>query len=312
METLNSCPICKQGASKPFLACVDYTVSRETFQVVQCGTCGFRFTSPRPDEKEIGKYYQAEEYISHSDTSKGLVNKLYLMVRNYTIGKKVKLINKLQTQSPKSKAQRSILDIGCGTGEFLNACQENDWAVTGIEPSEIARKNAKEKFNLSLYKSLQALPMKGTATGSEYSSGAELFNVVTLWHVLEHVHQLDKTISQINNLLLNEGVLIIAVPNCDSWDARKYGVHWAAWDVPRHLYHFTKKDIETLFKRYGFKLSETLPMKFDSFYVSLLSEKYKTGKPNLIPGFLNGWNSNHAAGKNGFSSQIYILKKSHP
>lgn len=299
METLNNCPVCKQSAFKPFLSCVDYTVSRETFQVLQCASCGFRFTSPRPDEKEIGKYYQAEEYISHSDTSKGLVNKLYLMVRNYTIGKKVKLINRL-TPNPKPPTP-NLLDIGCGTGEFLNACKQNGWNVTGIEPSKVARKNVEQKYGLT------PLPQEKL-----FELNEKKFNVITLWHVLEHVHQLDKTISQINNLLLDEGVLIIAVPNCDSWDAQRYGVQWAAWDVPRHLYHFTKKDIETLFERSGFKLSEVLPMKFDSFYVSLLSEKYKTGSSNLISGFLNGWSSNHAAGKNGFSSQIYILKKGQP
>ena len=298
METLNNCPVCKQSKLKEFVACTDYTVSRETFKVVQCEACGFRFTNPRPDENEIGKYYQAEDYISHSDTSKGIVNKLYQIVRNYTIGKKVDLINRL-TVNRKPKTG-NLLDIGCGTAEFLHACKENGWNVTGIEPSEVARKNAKEKYGLSLYPTLSELPPLGGGGAS----------VITLWHVLEHVHQLDKTIEQINKLLLDEGVLIIAVPNCNSWDAKKYGAQWAAWDVPRHLYHFTQKDIEILFKRFGFKLSEVLPMKFDSFYVSLLSEKYRTGKSNLISGFFSGLISNLYAGKNGYSSQIYILKKS--
>jgi len=282
--------------------------------VVQCEGCGFRFTNPRPDENEIGKYYQAEEYISHSDTSKGLVNKLYKIVRNYTIGKKVKLINRQTINHSRrdsfgaTSTIKRLLDIGCGTAEFLHACKTNGWNVTGIEPSEVARKKAKEKFDLPIYPSLQALPLGG--------EGGGLFNVITLWHVLEHVHELEKTITEINKLLLDDGTLIVAVPNCDAWDAKKYGAHWAAWDVPRHLYHFTRKDIETLFKKYGFKLSEVLPMKFDSFYVSLLSEKYKTarlpdgqGKSNLISGFMNGLISNFSADKNGYSSQIYIMKK---
>lgn len=297
METLNKCPVCNHDRLKAYLSCTDYTVSRETFKVVQCGSCGFRFTNPRPEENEIGKYYQSEEYISHSDTSKGFVNKLYLMVRNYTISKKVKLINRL-TGNPQPAAN-NLLDIGCGTGEFLNACKENGWNVTGIEPSEVARKNAEQKYNI--------IPLSPEKL---FEISEKKFNVITLWHVLEHVHRLDTTIDRINKILSDEGVLIIAVPNCGSRDAKKYESHWAAWDLPRHLYHFTKKDIEALFKKFGFKLSEVLPMKFDSFYVSLLSEKYKTGKSNLISGFWNGLISNSSAKENGYSSQIYILKKS--
>lgn len=296
METLNNCPVCKNSNANAYLSCIDHTVSRETFRVVQCNSCGFRYTNPRPDEKEIGKYYQAEEYISHSDTSKGLVNKLYLMVRNYTIGKKVKLISRLAPPSP--SAPRHLLDIGCGTAEFLNAAKQNGWTVTGIEPSEIARKNAEKKYGIT------PLPQEKL-----FELNEKKFDVISLWHVLEHVHQLDRTIEQIKNILLDEGVLIIAVPNCESSDAKKYGEHWAAWDVPRHLYHFTKKDINTLFERSGFRLVQVLPMKFDSFYVSLLSEKYKTGSSNLFSGFISGLNSNMTANKNGYSSQIYILKK---
>jgi 2-polyprenyl-3-methyl-5-hydroxy-6-metoxy-1,4-benzoquinol methylase len=296
METLNNCPVCKQDQFRQFLSCIDYTVSRETFTVVQCDACGFRFTNPRPDGNEIGKYYQAVDYISHSDTNKGIVNKLYRAVRNYTIGKKVTLINKL-TQNLKPET-RNLLDIGCGTAEFLHASKQNGWNITGIEPSEVARKNAEQKYHIT------PLPQEKL-----FELNEKKFNVVTLWHVLEHVHELDKTIQQINKILLDDGVLIVAVPNCNSWDAKKYGAYWAAWDVPRHLYHFTETDIKKLFGRSGFKLSEVLPMKFDSFYVSLLSEKYKTGSSNLFLGFWNGVISNISAGKNGYSSQIYLLKR---
>ena len=304
METLTSCPICSEGKFKHFLSCKDYTVSRETFIIVQCEACGFRFINPRPDENEIGKYYESEEYISHSGTNRGVVNKIYGMVRNYTIRKKVQLINK-KIRNPQS-AIRNILDIGCGTGEFLNACKQNDWNVTGIEPSDVAREHAKENFGIE-----PLTPEK------LFEINEKKFNLITMWHVLEHVHQLRKTIEQINKILLDDGTLIVAVPNCNSWDAKKYGEHWAAYDVPRHIYHFTKKDIGKLFSQFGFKLHEVLPMKFDSYYVSLLSEKYKTarlpdgqGKSNLIAGFFNGLKSNLNAGSNnGYSSQIYILIK---
>src|ERR1035437_9854168 len=248
METLKNCPVCNYDKFNPFLSCIDYTVSRETFNVVQCDSCGFRFTNPRPDEKEIGNYYQGEQYISHSDTKKGIVNKLYQIVRNYTIKQKIKLINKLTSPELTS---RNILDIGCGTGEFLNACKENGWKITGVEPSEIARKNAKQKYNII------PLPQEKL-----FEINGKKFNVVTLWHVLEHIHQLDKTIEQISKIISDDGRLIIAVPNCNSFDAKKYGAYWAAWDLPRHIFHFTKKDIETVFKKYGFELTEVLPMKF--------------------------------------------------
>ena len=215
METLKNCPVCNQDKFNPFLSCVDYTVSRETFQIVQCAACGFRFTNPRPDENEIGKYYQAEEYISHSDTSKGIVNKLYQIVRNHTIKQKVKLINQL-VKSQKSVRKdsfgevKSLLDIGCGTGEFLNACKENGWNVTGIEPSEIARKNAEQKYGI------KPLPQEKLFEISERK-----FNVITLWHVLEHIYQLDKTIDQIKKIIADNGTLIVAVPNCNSFDAKR-------------------------------------------------------------------------------------------
>jgi 2-polyprenyl-3-methyl-5-hydroxy-6-metoxy-1,4-benzoquinol methylase len=304
METLTNCPVCRKNKQEPFLICTDHTVSRETFAVVRCAACGFRFTNPRPAPSEIGKYYESEEYISHSGTSRGVVNKIYGLVRNYTIARKVNLINaltgNLSERTPSEKPEiRSLLDIGCGTGEFLNASKQNGWKVTGIEPSDVARSHAKENFGIE--------PLSPEKL---FDLNEKQFSAITLWHVLEHVHELDKTIEQISKLLLKEGVLIIAVPNCNSFDAEKYGAQWAAWDVPRHIYHFTKPDIEKLFSRFGFKLTEALPMKFDSFYVSLLSEKYKNGSANLVKGFLSGLQSNLAAVKNnrGYSSQIYILK----
>lgn len=297
MELLNTCPVCKGNQFQPYISCVDHTVSHETFNIAQCNNCNFRFTNPIPFDNESGKYYLAEEYISHSGSTKGLVNKLYGIVKNYTIHKKVNLVNKQMNNA--TVQSKSLLDIGCGTGDFLFACKQKGWNVTGIEPSSLARSNAERKFGiipLNSNKLFELVDIK--------------FQVITLWHVLEHIYELDKTIMQIKSLLDKDGTLIVAVPNCNSWDAKKYGQYWAAWDVPRHLYHFKKSDIETLFSKYKFNIAEILPMKFDSFYVSLLSEKYKFGKIKLIPGFINGLRSNIFAAqeKYGYSSQIYILK----
>jgi len=296
METINRCPVCNESGFRAYLSCADHTVSHETFHIVQCESCGFRFTNPRPEEKEIGKYYEAEEYVSHSDSNKGIVNKLYQIVRNHTIKQKVRLVNKLiAKQKP---VNRNLLDIGCGTGEFLHACNENGWQVTGTEPSTIARKNAESKYGIILFPQEKLFELDG-----------KKFDVITLWHVLEHVHQLDKTIGQLTKLLRDNGVVVIAVPNCDSWDAKKYGKFWAAWDLPRHLYHFTEKHISMVFKKFGFRLEQVIPMKFDAFYVSLLSQKIKTGNPNLVLGFMNGMVSNIFANGNGYSSHIYIFRK---
>ena len=295
MESLSKCPICEGENFSDFLACTDYTVSKKEFKIVSCDQCQFRFTNPRPGKDEIGKYYESEEYISHSNTSKGFINYLYQTVRKYTLIKKLQLINR---QSEKG----ALLDIGCGTGEFLNTCEKGGWRVNGIEPGISARNFAKENYGLNVF------PEEKIKEFEDKS-----FDVITMWHVLEHVHDLNDRLLDLKRLLKENGTLIIAVPNCNSLDASTYGRHWAAYDLPRHLYHFRPEDIEKAFKKINMRLNTILPMRFDSFYVSLLSEKYKSGKSKYIRAFWNGLRSNFAAIKTGkkFSSQIYILKSTH-
>ena len=292
METLTHCPICKSAETKTFLKCKDFTVSKEEFAIAQCEKCGFRFTNPRPSESEIGRYYQSEEYISHSNTSKGIVNSLYQKVRRYTLRQKLKLVNSLS-------AKGAILDIGCGTGEFLHTCKSDGWKTTGIEPDPKARKFATENYGLDVREEseLPKLP-------------AHSYELITMWHVLEHVHRLNERVEDLKRLIKPGGAIIIAVPNCSSRDAQAYGSEWAAYDVPRHLYHFTPKDIELLFANHGMKVEEVLPMKFDSYYVSMLSEKYRTGSSNIFKAVLTGLRSNMAASSTGktYSSQIYIIR----
>lgn len=294
MKKYDNCPICKNTSFEKVMDCKDYTVSNKTFTIVSCKKCGLQFTNPIPLEDEIGKYYESEEYISHSNTSKGIVNKLYQSVRNITLQQKLKLVKNL-TQGKK------ILDIGSGTGEFLKVCKEADFEVIGIEPSEEAKRFAIKNYKLEIH------PENKIKEFNEKS-----FDLITMWHVLEHVYHLEERVKEINRILKKNGVLVVAVPNRNSYDAKHYKQYWAAYDLPRHLYHFTEKDIKNLFEKNGFVLEKTLPMKFDSFYVSMLSEKYKNGKDNFLSALFTGLKSNRTAKNSNepkYSSQIYILRK---
>jgi 2-polyprenyl-3-methyl-5-hydroxy-6-metoxy-1,4-benzoquinol methylase len=296
METLLNCQVCNQSTQVPFLSCKDYTVSRETFSIVSCAHCGFNFTNPRPGPSELGRYYQSEAYISHSNNGKGLINGLYKLIRKYTLIKKLQLINRLNGYTNPSK---QLLDIGSGTGEFIAICKAGKWKVIGIEPSETAAMYARNNYKLTI------LPEEEINNLQDNH-----FDIITMWHVLEHVPELNKRIEDLKRLIKPRGTIIIAVPNHSSADAKHYKEFWAAYDVPRHLYHFTPDTIKALFNKHDLSVKQVLPMRFDSFYVSMLSEKYINGKPNLIKAIWNGFKSNISAIRSGetFSSQIYIIK----
>lgn len=255
------CPVCHSKDLEQVLEAKDYTVSSELFKISHCKSCTFRFTNPVPAEQEIGRYYQSEDYVSHSDTSKGLINSLYQRVRRRTLRSKRKLVVRFS-----GKPSGNLLDIGCGTGAFLGEMKNAGWTVTGLEPDAGARAIALEKHGVNALPSSDLMGLKD----GEY-------DVITLWHVLEHVHELDAYMAKIQALLKKGGKLIIAVPNYDSVDAKVYGAGWAAYDVPRHLYHFTPAAMAKLLSRTGFTLSGMKKMPFDSFYVSMLSEKYRKG-----------------------------------
>ena len=289
---LKTCPVCTGTDIDKFLSVKDHSISGEVFNITMCKSCGFRFTNPTPSEDSIGKYYQSENYISHSDTNKGIINKLYHLVRKQSLKSKLSLVNKA------SSKKGNLLDIGCGTGYFLQACKENGWMIDGMEPDPSARTLAEKNTNQEIYKDLFSIKEENK------------YDVITLWHVLEHVHKLNESIQHIHKLLKEKGTLIIAVPNCLSYDSSIYGEYWAAYDVPRHLYHFTPDDMDKLLKRHKFTRTDIQPMIFDSFYVSMLSDKYKFGKTNYIRAFLNGFKSNRKASSDkNYSSLIYIFKK---
>ena len=293
MKTLSNCPVCNGTIFTPFLTCKDHTVSGIEFEIVSCANCNFKFTNPRPDDELLGDYYKSEEYISHSNTNKGLISKLYHLVRNYTLNKKVKLLSRFVSRG-------TILDYGCGTGMFLNACQQSGWEIYGMEPDASARKIGSE-MGLKVFSDKSSL---------KAGFGTKQLDVITFWHVLEHVTDLPQTLTFVKENLKQDGLLVIALPNYKSYDARYYEKFWAAYDVPRHLYHFDIDTIQKLLIPYGFKLIETKPMKFDSFYVSMLSEKCKTGSVNYLQAFLTGLRSNSKADSAAeYSSVIYLFKQ---
>lgn len=289
------CPVCSSVEIKKVLTGKDYTVSQQNFAILECNHCTLRFTQDVPSENAIAPYYKSENYISHTDTSKGLVNQLYKSVRKRTLVQKRKLIEKVT-----GKATGSLLDVGAGTGSFLNEMKQSNWQVTGLEPDADARTVAKNLHGIDLQES-----------GNLFSLPENSFDAITMWHVLEHVHSLQEYIAQLKKLLTANGRLIIAVPNYTSSDAVSYGEYWAAYDVPRHLYHFSPKSIETLVTNHGLKLLACKPMWFDSFYVSLLSSKYKKGNTNWVGAGFTGFMSNVKAMMDvkKCSSVIYIISR---
>lgn len=291
----NICPICNHTEFSDYLVCKDYYASAEDFQLVECLNCGFVITQDFPSEEEIGKYYNVPDYVSHSDTKKGLINRLYHFARSRALKSKAQIIRKYS-----GKNEGMLLDIGCGTGYFLNQMRKEEWIVTGVEKDEGARKYAKNKFNLDTqtHDYLFHL-MKGSK------------DVITMWHVLEHIEHLGLMMEHLHRILKDDGLLVIALPNRISLDAQKYNEYWAAYDVPRHLWHFSPDNFELLANKYNFKLVEKKAMHFDAFYISMLSEKYKGTPLASLIGLTRGfWFFLRSRSNVDQSSSItYILKK---
>ncbi len=292
LENLTHCPICNSSEFTNVLVAKDYTTTQENFQIQKCTKCQFVFTNPRPAAEAIGKYYQSDSYISHTDGGKGVLDKVYVTARSFTLRWKEQLVLKQHDQG-------ELLDVGCGTGEFIHHMKNAGWSVAGMEPTESPRTKASEKIQQKIYSSLQDINQS--------------FDVVTLWHVLEHIHDPNDTIIKLKSLLKENGTIFIAVPNHESPDAKEYQSHWAAYDVPRHLWHFSKSTMEQLMNKHGLKVTDVLPMKLDAYYVSLLSEKYRNpeqaGIINMIKATLQGLKSNLNASPMNHSSLIYIIKR---
>ena len=289
MYKYSNCLVCGNDSFDSVFSAQDYTVSKEVFNIVSCSSCGFTFTNPRPENEKLGPYYNSDAYISHSDTSKGLINKLYKEVRKITLRSKFNLLKPYLRGG-------YLLDIGSGTGAFLNYSQINGVKCIGIEPDVSAQSQAKKLYNLDLKQETYLAELPSSSC-----------DAISMWHVLEHVPQLNERIDELKRLLSKNGIIAIAVPNHKSLDAQHYKQFWGAYDVPRHLYHFDKESITKLFDKHNLKLMDVKGMPFDSFYVSLLSEKYKTGHMNWIKAFYVGLKSYFASGKDNWSSQIYLF-----
>jgi len=296
MIRYNRCPVCHTAGIQQVLTAKDHTVTSETFSIWQCAHCSLRFTQDVPEANEIGRYYKSENYISHSETNKGIVNWLYLRVRKFTLSSKRNFI-----EGETGIKKGSILDIGAGAGAFLHHMLVNEWNTEGLEPDKRAIERAKHEYGLHLHPSSDL-----------FSFQDQSFDAITMWHVLEHVHDLHEYISKIKSICKPGGKIFIAIPNYTSYDAQHYGSSWAAYDVPRHLYHFSPASMQELMKKHGCMIEKMQPMWFDSFYVSLLSEKYRTGHSNLLKGFWYGLRSNIKAfsNKRRASSIIYVISPS--
>ena len=247
------------------------------------------FTYPQPSDSKLAAYYESEDYISHTDGKRSLFEKVYQFVKGIALKKKVNLINELQPN------KGILLDIGAGTGDFLAEAKRDGWQTVGVEPNEKARNGAMLK-NVNFVES--SIELENNSV-----------DIITMWHVLEHVPDIQAQIKELKRLIKPNGAIVIAVPNFNSYDAKYYKDFWAAYDVPRHLWHFSRQSIKVLFEREKLQLIKTVPMVFDAFYVSLLSEKYRTGKMNFVSAFIIGLKSNwKARTTNEYSSHIYIIK----
>jgi 2-polyprenyl-3-methyl-5-hydroxy-6-metoxy-1,4-benzoquinol methylase len=289
MEKLNHCPVCKGTTLVPLGEFKDHMVSKELFELSKCGACSHVFTNPRIEESNIGPYYDSPDYISHTDDNRGLFAQLYQRLREVNLKRKRSLVKKFAQGG-------SLLDIGCGTGQFLHFMLDSGFSAAGVEVNEGARKKASSRASVA----------------SSISEIEGDFETITMWHVLEHVYDLDALFAFFNSNL--KGHAIIAVPNHESHDALHYGSNWAAWDVPIHVHHFNKNSLAVLAENHGFEIAHIEPMKLDSYYISLLSEQFKAGRNqrtvgDWIRGFVQGALSNAKAGSNNTSSLIYVLRK---
>lgn len=288
----DKCPWCQSEKAHTHLSLKDYFLTQEPFDIMVCEDCGLLYTTPKPSDEKIGDYYKSETYYSHQENKKGFIPRVYEAVKSVNLKHKIAI-------ATQGKEPGRLLDIGCGVGDFLHFAEQNGWQCTGAEPSKDAASIAKNriKAEIMLPKDLEKLP-------------DESFDVITMWHVLEHVSDLQWQVNQLNRLLKKGGRLVIALPNFRSYDARYYKDKWAAYDVPRHLNHFSQNSIAKIFNINGLIQNQTQKLVWDAFYISFMSEKYRQKSLPLLRGIYRGMISNLKARKSGeWSSLVYVFEK---
>ena len=293
--SIHTCPVCDGTRLQRALTCVDHCASGEMFHLCRCADCGFLFTQDFPDEQEIGRYYDFPQYISLTDDRRGLVNRMYHRVRTHMLNRKAKLVIR-EAHRPTG----SLLDVGTGTAYFADRMARAGWQVEAVEKSPEARQFALDKFGLKV---------KSPDEMGDFGVGQ--FHVITLWHVLEHIQDVGGALDAYHRLLADDGILLLALPNCSSFDARKYGAYWAAYDVPRHLWHFTPDSIQRFALRHGFVMTERRPMPFDAFYISILTEHHMRHTLPVARGMLTGCAAYFSSlvHKERSSSMTYVFRK---
>lgn len=291
MNKLN-CPWCNSEKTQTYIWVKDEFLTKEEFQIQECLNCGLLFTEPRPPKDKIGDYYKSEEYYSHKENKKGFIPKLYESIKAINLKNKYKI-------ATNGKSAGKLLDIGCGVGDFIHTAEEQGWQCTGVEPSQDAKAIAKKRIKAEILSSedLEQIPN-------------ETFDVITMWHVLEHVDDLKWQMAQLQRLIKKGGRIVIALPNYKSYDATFYKEKWAAYDVPRHLNHFNKDTLVKIFKTNDLNLVKTDKLKWDAYYISFMSEQYKHHTLPLTKGAIRGLISNCKARKtNEWSSRVYVFEK---
>jgi len=289
------CPLCQSDNRVPHLKCTDYLVTGEEFDLYKCKSCGFIFTDKYPEEHEIGRYYESSDYISHDDNARGLINRIYLLARSLMLGRKRKAIMKIT-----GRKTGRLLDIGCGTGYFPGMMKDHGWEVTGVEPNIKARDYARTSFGIEVIDPEQISTLPSAS-----------YDCITLWHTLEHFHDPQSYAREIDRLLSPDGICLIAIPNSSSYDAQYFGKFWAAWDVPRHLWHFDPDTFSLFAEKAGFRIVATRALPLDVFYISILSFRNKGIKYPFITGsVLGSWFAFKSIFRTGQSSSlIYFLKE---
>jgi 2-polyprenyl-3-methyl-5-hydroxy-6-metoxy-1,4-benzoquinol methylase len=291
----DKCPLCNSEDIGEWLNVPDHFLTGEQFALTQCSSCGFLFTQDHPDSDEIDRYYESADYISHNDSAGGFFASVYMIAREFMLRRKRKMVCRAT-----GLKNGNILDIGSGTGHFLSVMRARGWQVKGLEINDKARAFSIAEFGLEV--------LSPASIGSLPSAS---FDAITLWHVLEHLQNPFSYASEIVRFLNPGGVCLVALPNSSSFDARHYNEFWAAYDVPRHLWHFTPETFKLFAEKSGFEIISVRSLPLDVIYISLLSEKYRRSALHFIRGLVKGvwFMALSLFLKNRNSALVYILKK---